>query len=195
MDNKSNPLGKPNAFDQALSNFIHDFANGGAIRHLADAGLTVTEIAERLSFPTPKSRVAKEVWRYYLEMGKVRLEKPETGLIGHGADHTNKGGKTASNKEDCGTDIIRKVTYVKEQNAYGRVSMRQVVEEIPVDRRTYIACDFGKQMYQDREQFLQKLETLSTKERQYILDLPWPLETVYHEADERMQNIMKKLEE
>lgn len=173
MKNNSDPPGKPHAFDQALSNFIHDFASGGAIRHLADAGLTVTEIAERLSFPTPKDRVAQAVWRYYLEIGKVRLEVPETGH----------------------NDTLRKVTYVKEQNAYGRVSMRQVVEEIPVERRSYVACDFGKQMYRDRERFLRRLEVLSAKERQYILDLPWPLETVYHEADERMQNIIKKLEE
>ena len=154
-------------FNQALSNFVHDFASGGAIRHLADAGLTVTEIAERLSFPTPKNKVAQEVWKYYLEIGKVRLE-------------------TAG-------ETTRKVTYVKEQNAYGRVSMRQVVEEIPVERRTYIACDFGKQMYQDKEDFLRKLEVLSQKEREYILDLPWPLETVYHEEDERMRSIAAKL--
>ena len=160
---------KTSAFHQALSNFIHDFANGGAIRHLADAGLTVTEITERLSFPTPKNKVAQEVWKYYLETGKVRLEKPEAA------------------------DIIRRVTYVKEQNAYGRVSMRQVVEEIPAEHRDYFACDFGKQMYQNREKFLNKLEVLSEKEREYILDLPWPLKTVYHEADERMRRILEKL--
>ena len=161
------------AFEQALSDFIHDFASGGAIRHLADAGFSVTEIAERLSFPTPKEKVAAEVWKYYLETGKVRLEEP-----------ANQSAET-----------IRKVTYVKEQNAYGRVSMRQVVEEIPVEPRTYVACDFGKRLYQDREGFLQRLSGLSDREKQYILDLPWPLQTVYHIADERIQMIMKKLEE
>lgn len=170
-------MAKSSAFDQALSNFIHDFASGGAIRHLADAGLTVTEITERLSFPAPKNRVAQEVWKYYLETGKVRLEEP---------------GSDSARKDE---DVIRRVTYVKEQNAYGRVSMRQVVEEIPVERREYIACDFGRQLYRDRENFLRKLEVLSEKERQYILDLPWPLQTVYHVADERMRNIRKKLTE
>lgn len=157
------------AFNKALSNFIHDFASGGAIRHLADQGLTVTQITERLSFPTPKDRVAQAVWKHYLEMGKICLEQPAQ-------------------------DVIRKVTYVKEQNAYGKVSMRQVVEEVPVAHREYIACDFGKQLYQDREAFLRRLEALTEKERQYILDLPWPLQTVYHEADEQMRAILSKLE-
>lgn len=168
---------KNSVFHQALSNFIHDFASGGAIRHLADAGLTVTEIAEQLSFPTPKEKVAQEVWKYYLETGKIRLEEPD------GQEEKQSGSK----------DVIRRVTYVKEQNAYGRVSMRQVVEEIPVERRDYIACDFGRQMYQNRAEFMRRLEVLSEKERQYILDLPWPLETVYYEADEMMQRIMDKL--
>ena len=159
-------------FQKALSDFMHDFASGGAIRHLADAGLTVTEITEQLSFPTPKKRVAEAVWKHYLETGKVRLQPP-----------------------DKGTNTIRKVTYVKEQNAYGRVSMRQVVEEIPAEYREYIACDFGKKLYRDRENFLKELEGLPEKEKLYILDLPWPLQTVYHEADERMVHIMKYMEE
>lgn len=167
------------AFQKALSNFIHDFASGGAIRHLADAGLTVTEITERISFPVPKNRVAEAVWKYYLETGKVRLEAPEKA--------------TESERNGTGGDVIRKVTYVKEQNAYGRVSMRQVVEEIPVEHRDYIPCDFGKRLYRDKEKFLKELEGLSAKEKQYILDLPWPLQTVYHEADERMLQIKRKL--
>ena len=165
MPNESNTT-----FNKALSNFVHDFASGGAIRHLADSGLTVTEITDRLSFPTPKSRVAQAVWDYYLETGKICLEQPARA------------------------DVIRKVTYVKEQNAYGKVSMRQVVEEVPVEHREYLACDFGKQIYRDRESFQHKLGALTAREKEYILDLPWPLKTVYHEADERMKGIMRKLE-
>lgn len=164
MSNESNT-----AFNKALSNFVHDFASGGAIRHLADSGLTVTEITARLSFPTPKSRVAQAVWDYYLETGKICLEQPVRA------------------------DVIRKVTYVKEQNAYGKVSMRQVVEEVPVEHREYLACDFGRQIYRDREGFQRKLSVLTDREREYILGLPWPLQTVYHEADERMRGIMRKL--
>lgn len=173
------------AFNQALSNFIHDFASGGAIRHLADEGFSVTEITDRLSFPTPKNRVAQEVWKYYLETGKIRLEKPK---LEYGRNDPER-----SDGERGNTETIRKVTYVKEQNAYGRVSMRQVVEEIPVESRMYIACDFGKQMYRDREGFERRLNVLTEKERQYILDLPWPVQTVYHVADERMQEIIHKL--
>ena len=55
------------AFERALSDFVHDFASGDAIDHLADQGMTVTEIKERLSFPTKKERVADRVWKHYLE--------------------------------------------------------------------------------------------------------------------------------
>lgn len=159
------------AFDHALTNFIQDFANGGAIRHLADQGYTVTEIAARLSFPAPGSSVAATVWKHYLETGKIRLEPPDE------------------------TGVLRRVTYVKEQNAYGRISMRQVTEEVQPACSRYLRCDFGKQLYQDREGFLEKLAVLDARDRQYILDLPWPLAPVYHQADERMLRIFRRLED
>ena len=63
------------AFDQSLSNFVHDFASGGAIRHLADQGLTISEIREKLLYPTPKERIARTVWEHYVKTGKIRLEQ------------------------------------------------------------------------------------------------------------------------
>ena len=50
---------EPKAFEQTLTNFMNDFASGDAVRHLADAGLTVTEITKRLAFPTKKKLVAE----------------------------------------------------------------------------------------------------------------------------------------
>ena len=41
-------------FDRALANFINDVASGDAVRHMADQGLTVSEITARLQFSTEK---------------------------------------------------------------------------------------------------------------------------------------------
>ena len=38
-------------FKSALSNFTHEAASGGAIRHLADLGYTVDWITRELTFP------------------------------------------------------------------------------------------------------------------------------------------------
>lgn len=148
---------------------MHDFASGGAIRHLADLGLTVTEIRERLLFPTPKDRVAKTVWEHYLQTGKIRLEEPKAG------------------------EVVQKVSYVKEYGAYGRASMRQVTEEISLPQTEYFPCDYGIRLYQNREKLIGELSGLNEREREYILDLPWPPAVVWHIADDRMSQIRKKL--
>lgn len=156
---------KMKEFEKALADFVNDMASGDAIRHLADRGMTVSEIAEHLSFPTEKSRIAKVVWKHYIDTGKIRLTPPEDG-----------GG--------------RRVSYIKEEGPYGRVSFRQVTEELPAQEGEYIRCDFGKQRYKDEEGFREKLRSLSEADRDYILDLPWPLTDVWHILDERMKRIL-----
>ena len=152
-------------FQNALKNFMNDFASGDAVRHMADQGLTATEITRKLSFPTKKELVAEMVWKHYLETGKIRLTPPENGTI-------------------------KKVRYVKDEGPYGKTSLRQVVEEIPAPSAEYVAITFGQQIYKDKSAFIQKQEALSTEDREYILDLPWPLEVVWHVKDEQMQRII-----
>ena len=53
---------KQTGFDRALADFVNDMASGDAVRHLADSGMTVSEITARLSFPTEKKRVAEMVY-------------------------------------------------------------------------------------------------------------------------------------
>jgi hypothetical protein len=151
-------------FQNALRNFMNDFASGDAVRHLADQGLSVTEITRKLTFPTKKELVAEMVWKHYLDTGRIRLLAPEKGTV-------------------------RKVRYVKDEGPYGKTSLRQVVEEVPAPEAEYVAVDFGKQIYRDRAAFLQKLDALSEEDRQYVLDLPWPLVAVWHVKDERMERI------
>lgn len=158
-------------FNKALSNFTNDFASGGAIRHLADNGFTVNEIHGRLDYPTPVSKIAEIVWKHFLENEVILTEDPA--------------GRTSSEK----------VEYVREQNSLGKQTFRRVVTTSPKKAADYVACDFGKKLYKDREAFEKELEILDTRDRDYILGLPWPLTTVWHIEDERMKRIFKKLKE
>lgn len=92
-------------FKSALSNFTHEAASGGAIRHLADLGYTVKQITERLTFPTPEERVRREVWERLVDTGVILLEEPGSG----------------GQRE--------KAVFVEERDRFGRVSFRRVAAE------------------------------------------------------------------
>ena len=158
-------------FTQALSDFTFDMASGGEICHLCDLGYSVREISEKLLFPTPISKIQQTVWKHLREEGVILLSDP-------GEIHETE-----------------KISYVKEYQSTGKASFRRIVEKREKPSGDYIPCDFGKQMYQDKEQFEKKLEALNAKDRDYILGLPWPLERVYHVADERMRRIQRQLGE
>lgn len=157
-------------FNQALSDFVNDVAYGGAVRHLADLGYTVSQIVEALDYPVAMERVGAIVWRHYMEQGIILLEKPED------------------------SPAIRKVSYVKEYGKYGAVHFRQVTEEVGCAKKDYYPCEFGRRRYQDETAFRKGLECLEKGDREYILGLPWPIATAYHIADARMGRIMQKLE-
>ena len=153
-------------FKSALSDFASDVASGDAIRHLADKGMTVREISENLTYPTAEDKIRDTVWKHYLNNGTIRLQKPDDETAG----------------------AVR-VDYVLEYDAYGRSSYRRVEEQISDKVPEYVACDFGRRLYKDRDGFVGELEGLNRNDRDYILDLPWPLETVYHIRNERIERI------
>ena len=154
-------------FNHALSKFIQNAASGDAVRHLANRGYTVDRISKEINYPTSKAQIAEIVWQHYIEQGIILLEKPSE------------------------EPTIKKVSYIREYGKYGTVHFRQVVEQIENPKKKYYACDFGKKRYQDEEKFLRSLENLWKSDKEYILGLPWPLQTVYHAADERMERIME----
>ena len=172
-------------FQNALADFTVDFAAGGAIRVMADKGYTVGEIKEKLDYPHSKKKIAELVWKHYLETGVIRLTPPEE------------------------ESAPKRVHYEKVQDRFGKTSFRQVVSKEESGcgnagnsngsdnngncKYEYVACDFGKRLYQNRKAFEKSLEVLSEKDREYILDLPWPLQTVWHIKDERMERIARCL--
>ncbi|MBQ9708827.1 MAG: hypothetical protein IJV66_06555 [Firmicutes bacterium] len=136
---------------------------------MADVGMTVPEIKEKLEFPTSAERISQMVWDHFVATGKILLEKPEP------------------------SKSFQKVSYVKETGPYGKVSFKQVSEEVPASGKTYLPCNFGKEIYKDKKAFLKKISVLSKRDQDYLLSLPWTLTTVWHEADERMSRIHRLL--
>lgn len=181
-------------FKRALSDFAFDAACGGEIRHLADLGFTVKQIAERLSCPTPYGRVQQAVWKHLSDTGVLLLEEPGMG--------TQK----------------KPLAFVKEYDKYGRPSFRQVNGQaqsqnsicwkerrfqgkgvgelrdflvIECERNgesfAYVSCSFGLkgQMGLAAE--------LGERQQEYILGLPWEQKIVYHRLDQRMREIVARL--
>lgn len=158
-------------FRRSLINFTNDFANGDAIRSLANKGMTVNEIAENLTFPAAISVIQNTVWKHYLNTGVIKLEEPE---------------------DDKGVAQITS-EFVLERDRYGKSSFRKVERQLSEMPVKYVACDFGKRIYQDRDLFLKDLENLEKSDMDYILGLPWPIERVYHILDARMERINANL--
>ena len=154
-------------FKKALADFTLDFASGDAIRALADKGYSVSEIHKRLDFPTPVERIRGTVWKHFIDTGVILLDAPSA-------------------------ESQKRVTYEKVQDSLGRISFKQVVTE-DTELKEYVEIDFGKRIYQNKDAFEKSLEVLSPEDRQYILDLPWPLTNVWHVKNERIERILKKL--
>ena len=150
-------------FNKALSNFINDAAAGGAVRHLADLGYSISKIASELDYPISKEKIAAIMWEHFVSIGKICLEEP--------------------------TPIHEQAQFIKEQDEFGRISFRRVTQTIDNSDKKYVQCDFGKQLYQNTAEFNSWLAKLDKDDEEYIRLMPWPLTPVYHQLDERMKRI------
>ena len=156
-------------FKKALVDFTLDFASGDAIRNLADKGYSVSKIHDKLDFPTPVEKIKATVWKHFVDTGVILLEEPS---------------KESPRKQ---------VSYEKVQDSFGRVSFKQVVVDNQNEPKEYIACDFGKRIYKDKEEFINSLQSLDNDDRQYILDLPWPISTVWVLKESKIAEIKTKI--
>lgn len=135
---------------------------------MADSGLTVREIRDRLDYPLSESVVADIVWKHFTDTGVIRLSEPDSSPI-------------------------EKKSYIKETDTYGRTSFRMVTERSEAPDEGYIECSFGILKAKDGRAYEEALSRLEARDREYISGLPWPRRTVWHVADERMSRIMKSL--
>ena len=186
-------MSKEGYFQGALSNFIFEFACGGAIRHLADQGYTAKQISEHLSYPVSYERVREAVTEYYLAEGILLRTEPVQG----GAQP--------------------KYTYVQEHGEYGKTSFRRVLvdeggktSEGEWSKRgvtagellarlkgyrgesdmgkAYVSCDFGR-----RSAKLEELEGLNGRQLEYLEGIRWDRQLMYHLLDGRMLEITIRL--
>lgn len=70
-------MGDEKYFEAALSDFVFDVAAGGAIRHLVNKGYSVEQIMRELSYPVPRAKVEKAVYRHLME-SRILLTKLPT---------------------------------------------------------------------------------------------------------------------
>ena len=159
-------------FDAALSNFVREFASGGAIRHYVELEYSVAEIKSTLDFSVSINEIAALVWQEYINT-KVICE----------------------NKDDIDKEYITKTEFVKDYNKYGKTSLRKVTNKVEVAHKDYIPCDFGQMIYQDREAFIRGLDKLPQDVRDMIEYLPWPYHTVYVDSTSRLGQAVSKFDD
>lgn len=164
--------GRHSYFEEALSDFMYDAASGGAIRHLTDLGYSVDQMMEALSYPTPRERVRKTVYRYMLEAGLLLRELPQ------------------------GSDL-RNVTLWISDTVKADNDLYQKIKANGADH-CYISCPFG--MWRQNEGtaseqnvFSDRLSCLNKREREYIAGIPWEDRLMYHRLNSRMREIGRKL--
>lgn len=155
---------QPKYFEEALSNFVHDVASGGAIRHLVDSGYSVNQIMERLDYPTPRERVEKAVYKYMTESGILLSQLP------------------------VDDETMQKYFLNNSKRVVIRQTLAERIEKNG-EENSYMECPFGKIINKDRDTLDKMLSDLTARERDYILGLPWKEDVMYHRLNSRMLEI------
>lgn len=159
---------KPRYFQEALMDFTHDVASGGAVRHLVDLGYSTDQIIRELSFPTARGRIEQMVYRRMTETGILleELPVPEKDMELRHLQHRSP---------------VRICALLREMEAQNG------------EENSYVTCPFGM-WRRDREKRLQEaLACLTGREREYILGLPLPMKMMYHRLNGRMSEIAIQL--
>lgn len=189
------------AFQSALSDFTFEAACGGAIRHLADSGLTLKQIMERLDYPISVERVQKALYKHLCDSGVILEKSPEEGLPGTKPEYVleyNSYGKPSYRRKSAptaggaGADpdprgaLWKEITYAADLSAFlsGRGFSKQ-------KDPAYISCDFGI----PDSAAAKGIPLLNGRQREYLEGIPWPRRRVYHRLDHRMTEILCSLYE
>lgn len=195
-------MGEKDYFQNALSNFTHEVASGGAIRHLADLGYTVKQISERLDFPTPYERVQREVWKYFLDTGVILREESKVGQPGEKVSYVREYGQfgkvsfrrvTVTDSGKPAEEILWSERYAEADESEKTIALlREKLSQSRADT-AYMSCNFGLTAYQNPEAYTNMLGALDRRHREYVEGLPWENRVVYHRLDTRMQEILLRL--
>lgn len=190
-------------FKSALADFTFEAASGGAIRHLADLGYTVKQIAEQLPFPTPYERVQKAVRERLFATGVLLAEEPGSGNRQAEApvyvvDH-DKYGRASFRRERASEKPSEKVFFrehafdVKRDGRLAVYLMEKCAEN--GEEKSYVFCDFGSRMRKEPALFERTVQVLDERQRDYIFGLFQGTENCYHRLNGRMREMVVKLYE
>lgn len=160
--------GNEGYFEAALFDFVFDVAAGGAIRHLTDRGYSVEQIMRELSYPAPRAKVEKAVYRYLTDSRILLTKLPgESGTPGIRCLRGEKG-----------TDFSQRLTDA-------------VVES--GEKNAYMECPFGGWRKTNEKLFAQTIACLTGREQEYLLGIRWERDVMYHRLNDRMREIALKL--
>lgn len=160
--------GNERYFEAALSDFVFDVAAGGAIRHLTDRGYSVEQIMRELSYPVPRIKVEKAVYRHLTDSRMLLSTLPEeNGSLRITCLRGEKG-------EGFSRKLAEAIAESGEENAY-------------------MECPFGIWMEKDERRFAQTIACLTNREQEYLLGIRWAQHMMYHRLNDRMREIGMKL--
>jgi len=160
--------GQESYFQAALSDFTFDVAAGGAIRHLTDRGHSVEQIMRELSYPVPRAKVEKAVYRHLLES---RILLPGLPAEEEAVRIKILRGEKAARFPEM---LIKAIAESGEENAY-------------------MECPFGIWMKEEEERMERIIACLTNREREYLLGIRWEKDMMYHRLNDRMREIGLKL--
>lgn len=160
-------------FEEALSDFMHDAASGGAIRHLVDLGYSVEQMISALSYPTPRERVRKTAYRYMVETGLLLQKLP-------------------------GEEDLRTVIFGNSDMEKAKEYLYKKIKENG-EENCYFSCPFG--MWRcggggelpEEKALGDRLSCLNKREQEYIEGILWEDRLMYHRLNGRMKEIGMKL--
>ena len=155
-------------FNQALSDFMFEAASGGAIRHLTDMGYSVDQILGKLSFPTPRERVEKTVYRHMRETGLLLSELSVRETDFH----------VSVLEARYADQISARFLKLLEQNG---------------ERSAYLECTYGSLQRREPARWEALLSCLNSREREYLCGVRWERDVMYHRLNSRMREIAVKL--
>lgn len=159
---------EPGYFENAMSDFIHEMASAGAIRHLTDAGYSIEQIMKELDYPTPRERVEQTVYRHMTESGILLPNLPM--------------------EKEAMRQCRLKIPSIKELSNI----LQEKIHENGVEN-SYVSCPFGAYTQGKSEVLRQQLSCLTNREQEYILGIRWEPEVMYHRLNSRMLEIGKYL--
>lgn len=185
-------------FKKALADFAFDAAAGDAIRHLADLGLTVAQIAEKLNYPVKQEKIGKIVWEHFLKNGRIRKEEPGSGAATEEYTYV-------TSYDACGRKSFRRVKIAEhggEKIVFNEIIYNAPFREFPGyllqkcrengEENSYFTCAFAQIRRQEPEIFAALMGALEGREREYLLGLPFE-EIFYHQFDRRIREIAAAL--